>query len=1270
MNLAPSFRGGHGVAPHGEVPTAAMAASSSGDVAGAMRYFSGDNEDSKEYQRWKTWVRNKILTMDKLPKSAAGAFIFTLLTGKALDCVEHLPAETYQKEGGDEVLLKLLDRRFPEKDKTDELGEMMHEIFALKTQSGETVKGWIGRASEVFDRLKRKTSVDFPEEARGWLILNRCGLTEEQRAIVLARAGGKLTRADIGTALRSCYPDLVFSQRKNTAVHLVEEDEINVDEPPPAEAEFEDIELLLAEHGHRPSETSPSDEFEEGDVAEILAVTWKEKRAEISRLQKARKFQQVKEMKRQFRVEVEEIKKKTKCHKCHKLGHWARECPNKGFANRSSGSKPSTTSGAPSGAAAVEAVQLQFVAAVQSTLTLTDRLRSLMEQRRDASGEVEKPLDKSMFSETLLVSSPGFGVLDSGCGRTIVGADTLEQFKSLWLAQDMDIPQLEPEINHFKYGNGAQETAESVVRMPVVIAGRKGTIKAAVVRGKAPLLISRPALKALRARIDFGSDRLCVFDDQVMVPLQTHEAGQYILELTGQKTDSFDSDEVLLTSSDAPHPEPLVETAEPEATDYEAMLNGAATDTNMTEIILSREDWGCQLVPECLPTKPRFWSYVHKRVFKDGSTGKVLGSHDFTVKDKVSKVVPSSVNHLITQFHFRLPSSVPVTVDPEAIPWRLSDHQIRQVHQQVKTCAAVQSAREHRPMVVEVFSPPRFSLVAQARGFTAKSVDIVTGTDLSIAKNRAQLKQELRDNPPELLVLCPPCTDESGWIHLNATKMDRLEFLRRKSLSRMFIKYCCELFKRQVNLGGRAMFEHPTGSNMWTYPEVVGLCKKYHPTKLHMCQFGLKIPSSPNFIRKSTRLLLSHQDMKDRLGITCPGPSVHKCHDVIAGSHPDVGPVSKFAAKYTPQFAQAVLETVPAFGQPIESLSVDWHDVPENCWNLVHEIAAVTQPAHDQLLRIVKRLHCNLGHPPNSDLVRILRQGQASDQAIEIARGLECAICQNHVKPKTPLPARTDRVAGFNQQIGIDVKHLRGWKMNQKVKALNIVCHASGFQRMIPFFEPETSRLLRQLLDDNWIAWAGVPQEILLDPAQTNLADPMTGTAEDQGCTVRPIAAEAHWQLGKTENHGGWFDRILQKVIEQHSPRNKEEWLECVRQSHVKNTMINVHGVTPHQYVFGRNPIIPSDLLDEPRAIVPATVSLHDHAIEQAQQIRTTARKAVLDLQDDRAMRRALMARPRVTRDFKPGDLVAYYRGQKWIDGQLNQQGRWYGTAIVFRICR
>ena len=34
-----------------------------------------------------------------------------------------------------------------------------------------------------------------------------------------------------------------------------------------------------------------------------------------------------------------------------------------------------------------------------------------------------------------------------------------------------------------------------------------------------------------------------------------------------------------------------------------------------------------------------------------------------------------------------------------------------------------------------------------------------------------ELEQDLKDNPPELLVLCPPCTDEGGLFHLNKQKM-------------------------------------------------------------------------------------------------------------------------------------------------------------------------------------------------------------------------------------------------------------------------------------------------------------------------------------------------------------------------------------------------------------------------------------------------------------------------------------------------------------------
>ena len=63
--------------------------------------------------------------------------------------------------------------------------------------------------------------------------------------------------------------------------------------------------------------------------------------------------------------------------------------------------------------------------------------------------------------------------------------------------------------------------------------------------------------------------------------------------------------------------------------------------------------------------------------------------------------------------------------------------------------------------------------------------------------------------------------------------------------------------------------------------------------------------------------------------------------------------------------------------------------------------------------------------------------------------------------------------------------------------------------------------------------------------------------------------------------------------------------------------------------------------------------------------MRLAARKAVLSLQDDRLLRRALLARPRSDRSFASGDVVAYWRDQKWSQGVLSQGGKWYGSGVV-----
>ena len=71
-----------------------------------------------------------------------------------------------------------------------------------------------------------------------------------------------------------------------------------------------------------------------------------------------------------------------------------------------------------------------------------------------------------------------------------------------------------------------------MVKLPICLAGRRGSIHAAVVKGQAPLLMSRVALKSLEAEMNFGKDQLIVFTDRVSVPLTVNSAGQYTVNVS------------------------------------------------------------------------------------------------------------------------------------------------------------------------------------------------------------------------------------------------------------------------------------------------------------------------------------------------------------------------------------------------------------------------------------------------------------------------------------------------------------------------------------------------------------------------------------------------------------------------------------------------------------------------------------------------------------------------------------------------------------------
>ena len=95
--------------------------------------------------------------------------------------------------------------------------------------------------------------------------------------------------------------------------------------------------------------------------------------------------------------------------------------------------------------------------------------------------------------------------------------------------------------------------------------------------------------------------------------------------------------------------------------------------------------------------------------------------------------------------------------------------------------------------------------------------------------------------------------------------MPILEVLRRQRQLKRFLKFVKELVQQQIEAGGRFMFEHPTGSVVWNDPQMQAWCQEFTSVVTNMCCYDLHLPERDGkpkrYIRKSTRLLCSHEDM-------------------------------------------------------------------------------------------------------------------------------------------------------------------------------------------------------------------------------------------------------------------------------------------------------------------------------------------------------------------------------------------------------------------------
>ena len=80
-------------------------------------------------------------------------------------------------------------------------------MCSRSAREGERLGEWSARAESVFHACQRDAGIAFPDLVTGYLCLHRCGLSDDQRAVVLGRTGGKYKIVAIALALRSCFPE-------------------------------------------------------------------------------------------------------------------------------------------------------------------------------------------------------------------------------------------------------------------------------------------------------------------------------------------------------------------------------------------------------------------------------------------------------------------------------------------------------------------------------------------------------------------------------------------------------------------------------------------------------------------------------------------------------------------------------------------------------------------------------------------------------------------------------------------------------------------------------------------------------------------------------------------------------------------------------------------------------------------------------------------------------------------------------------------------------
>ena len=422
--------------------------------------FSGDGDGAADLgTSARSYLRQVAAweKMTKLSKDQRALVLYQNLQGSAWVNAESLSVNELAQEGGVDYLKDWIRQHYLDVEVT-QVGRSLSDLFRkLRRKPSQTFRDYTAEFNRLLARVT-ECGCTLPDVANAWLYVDRANLDETTEVSLLASVGNKyalrvLQQAAIvlDRSMRKPWEkggrETTGGRRYNSVNHA--EDGFDEDEDQSDGDEF--LEDRLDQDTGELYITYMTAKAKYKDAAKARGTT------ELGHKAGGPKFNPA-NVKKAAEAKILLAKSKSHCASCGQRGHWHKdaECPNRAAADKA------------------------------QTVHVTNEIFELT---------------------TCKNGEPLYAILDSACSKTVVGTAWLERYLGAVKGRGFEADFVyERECFRFGAASRIYESTYAAIILTNIL-GKWVAVKAAVVHGDLPLLMSRPALGHLGLILDLGMNR-------------------------------------------------------------------------------------------------------------------------------------------------------------------------------------------------------------------------------------------------------------------------------------------------------------------------------------------------------------------------------------------------------------------------------------------------------------------------------------------------------------------------------------------------------------------------------------------------------------------------------------------------------------------------------------------------------------------------------------------------------------------------------------------